>query len=142
MTEMGGRHGFSLMELLVTVVIIGILAAVALPDYVKTRERSYWQEAESLLLAIYAGERAYFLINDFYYDVVNETSMAEWRKINIDNPNLASIPVTYSVTAAGVGAASTFTATSTRPGGPCAGSTRTIDQNRALSGGACWCGSC
>ena len=142
MTEMGGRHGFSLMELLVTVVIIGVLAAVALPSYIKTRERSYFQEAESLLLAVYAGERAYFLINDFYYDVDETGGMAQWRKINIDDPNLPSIPVTYSVTAAGVGAASTFTATAARPGGPCAGSTRTIDQNRALPGGACWCGSC
>lgn len=142
MTEMGGRHGFSLLELLMTVVIVGILAATALPGYIKTRERSYWQQAESLLLAIYAGERAYFLINDFYYNVDETGGMAEWRKINIDNPNLPSILVDYDVATCGSPPCLVFTATATRPGGPCAGSTRTINENRVLPGGACWCGSC
>lgn len=138
----GSLRGFTLMEMLMTVVIVGILAAVGLPNFGKARERSYWRAAEDLLLAIYAGERAYFLVNDAYYDVVETKTgaelMAEWRKINIDNPNLASIPVSYSVAASG----STFTATATRDSGPCAGSSRTIDQNRALTSGSCWCASC
>lgn len=143
------RGGFTLIEVMITVVIIGILAAIALPSYGRARERSYWQEAESLLLAIYAGERAYFLVNDAYFDVdeskTGAARMAEWRKINIDDPNLPSIPVSYSVGGvAGPGATATFTATATRAaGGPCAGApTRTIDHNRALTSGSCWCGSC
>ncbi len=133
-------RGFTLIEMMMTVVIIGILAAIALPGYVKTRERSYWQAAESILLAIYAGERAYFLVNNTYRGPLTAgSSMAEWRLINIDNPNLASIPVSYSVTAA----ATTFTATAERPGGPCPGSTRTVNQDRVLLPiGSCWCGSC
>lgn len=121
-----------------TALIVGILAAIALPGYVRTKERSYWQEAESILLAIYAGERAYFLINDAYRTVAAGASMSEWRTINMDNPNLSSIPVSYGVTAAGAA----FTATATRSGGPCSGSTRTINENRVLPGGACWCASC
>lgn len=128
--------GFTLMEIMITVVIIGILAAMALPGFGKTRERSYWQQAEQTLLAIYAGERSYFLINNAYYDV-NESAanpMTEWRTINIDDPNLASIPVTYTVSAAG----SAFTASATRNGGPCNTKVRTVDQDRALTAGTCW----
>ncbi|MBI4322762.1 MAG: prepilin-type N-terminal cleavage/methylation domain-containing protein, partial [Candidatus Omnitrophica bacterium] len=40
------RRGFTLMEMMMTALIAGILAAVALPGYVRTKERSYWQEAE------------------------------------------------------------------------------------------------
>lgn len=129
--------GFSLMELLITVVIMGILAAIALPGFAKTRERSYWQQAEQTLLAIYAGERSYFLINDAYHGPLGgASSMAEWRTINIDNPNLAGVPVAYAVSAAG----STFTATATRNGGPCDGKTRTVDQDRVMTAGSCWPG--
>ena len=130
------RLGFSLMELMVVVLILGILAAIGLPGFGKTRERAYWQEAEQTLLAIYAGERAYFLINDAYYDV-NEGAgdpMAEWRRVNIDNPNLGSIPVTYTVSASG----STFSATATRTSGPCGNKTRTINESRVLTAGTCW----
>lgn len=136
---MRGSRGFTLIEMMMTVVIIGILAAIAIPGYAKTRERSYWQAAESILLAIYAGERAYFLVNNTYRGPLTAgSSMAEWRLINIDNPNLSSIPVGYGATAAGA----TFTATATRNGGPCNGSTRTINEDRVLTGGLCWCASC
>ena len=137
-----GHHGFSLVELLVTVIVVGILAAAAIPNYMKAMERSYFQEAESILLAIYSGERAYLLVNEFYYDVNEAGGMAEWRKINIDDPNLPSIPVSYNVNTCAAPPCFTFTATATRPGGPCGGSTRTINDNRALTGGSCWCGAC
>lgn len=128
-------QGFSLIELIAIVVILSVLAAVGLPTYSRTMERSYWQEAQDVLYTIYHGQRSYYLTTNTYYGPLDQTSaMAAWRTIYMDNPNLGAIPVTFTVTAAGSGSTSTFAATATRVGGSCDGKDLQIDQTRVVTG--------
>lgn len=63
------KKGFTLIELLVVVLIIGILAAMAMPQYFKAVERSRMTEADQLLSSIaQAQQRKYLQINKYSTD--------------------------------------------------------------------------
>ncbi|MDX1673207.1 MAG: prepilin-type N-terminal cleavage/methylation domain-containing protein [Longimicrobiales bacterium] len=57
---MQNRKGFTLIELLIVVVIIGILAAIALPKFGQTRERAYYTTMTADLTNLRSAQEMYY----------------------------------------------------------------------------------
>jgi prepilin-type N-terminal cleavage/methylation domain-containing protein len=54
------REGFTLIELLIVIVIIGILAAIAIPKFGKTREKAYFKAMQSDLRNLSSQQEIYY----------------------------------------------------------------------------------
>ena len=63
---MSNRKGFTLIELLIVVVIIGILAAIAIPKFANTKEKAYMAAMKSDLRNLVTAEEAFFSDNQDY----------------------------------------------------------------------------
>ncbi len=60
------RKGFTLIELLIVVVIIGILAAIAIPKFADTKRKAYVTAMKSDLKNMVSSAEAYFSDNNTY----------------------------------------------------------------------------
>jgi len=83
--------GFVLIELIIVVIIIGILAAIALPRYNKAVENSKIAEATSMLGVIREAQMRYLMENDAYatsfdeLDLEEGTAVKRYFDFNVDD---------------------------------------------------------
>lgn len=72
MTKLIKKKGFTLVELMIVVAIIGILAAIAIPNFIKFQARSKQSEPKANLKALFTAQRAYFSEKDTYASTVGD----------------------------------------------------------------------
>jgi type IV pilus assembly protein PilE len=69
MTDLSTQRGFTLVELIVTLVILATLTAIAVPSYTHHVLVSHRTEAKSALLDLASMEERYFSVNNAYTNV-------------------------------------------------------------------------
>lgn len=84
--------GFTLIELMIVVAIIGVLAAVAIPSFMKYIRRSYTTEALTLIRKIHDGQVAYYMV-----DHVDQLGTRVTAQFVSAGPEPAVVPVNTKV---------------------------------------------
>ena len=100
---MSNRKGFTLIELLIVVVIIGILAAIAIPKFSNTKEKAYVAAMKSDLRNLVTAEESHFADNLTYGSIAQLGSAY--------SSSAGVLVATSAVTATGWSASATHTGT-------------------------------
>lgn len=132
-TVLSGKKGFTMLELLMVVIIIGILATLAVPQYMSFIEKARAAEAMSTIGAIRTAENLYKLENGTYAGSID--------LLAIEAPTSGSATYwTYSVSGGSdTGFTVTARRTSKKAGSNVAG--QTIILNWTDASGESWSGS-
>ncbi|HZU77406.1 MAG TPA: type II secretion system protein [Dehalococcoidia bacterium] len=109
------EKGFTLIELLVVILIIGILAAIAIPAFLNQRAKAYDASAKSNVKTAQIAEETYSTDNNGTY-VADTTSNASGPLDKIE-PTLNNSPYVTASTISGGTAGYTLVATSSGSGG-------------------------
>ena len=99
------KKGFTLIELLIVVVIIGILAAIAIPKFAGTKSKAYVAAMKSDLKNLVTAQESYFSDNSSYGAVANNALTTVWAAttgVNVTTANNTATGFSATATHAGV----------------------------------------
>ena len=95
-TKKRSPRGFTLMEIIIVVITLGVIASLALSSYNKVVEQNYCRSAQMNLIAIHNAVQIYYLKNQTY----NTRSGFDLTAINTDlNLSIVDSQFTYTVSA-------------------------------------------
>lgn len=119
---MSDKRAFTLIELVIVIMIIGVLAAIGIPQYAKSLEKARATDARVGISQIYRAELEYAanragIYTDSIEDLSDVALSERFWTFSIDTPTSTS-----------------FTAIATRTSGKCNGQTISMDQDGILSG--------
>ena len=126
------QTGFTLIEVMIVVAIIGILAAIAIPNYQEYVQRGYTVDATNALSSMRARLEQHYQDNRTYATSGTFTTPCATSTVGRFNVACTGAPTatTYTITAIGAG--------------PMAGFSYSVDQNNTMSStawgatNACW----
>lgn len=75
---MSNERGFTLIELMIVVVIIGILSALAIPRFSLASTRAKEKEADGILKSVHSMQAAYFANNGGYAAALSQLEPVGW----------------------------------------------------------------
>ena len=82
------RKGFTLIELLIVVVIIGILAAIAIPKFANTKTKAYTAAMKSDLRNLVTAEESFFSDSGTYIVWGDTTKLKFKPSTGVSTPNI------------------------------------------------------
>jgi type IV pilus assembly protein PilA len=107
-TRVNDAEGFTLIELLVVILIIGILAAIAIPSFISQKDKAGDASAKSFVRNMQTAQETYFTDNNAYASTLAPLQTIE--PVLLDVPNRGTPPTAVNTPAGGF----TVTATSTK----------------------------
>ena len=98
-TSLRSRKGFTLIELLIVVVIIGILAAIAIPKFANTKSKAYVTAMKSDLRNLVTAEEAFFSDSTYYTTATTLVSRNGFKSSSgVGTPTVVPGPGYWSAT--------------------------------------------